>query len=859
MPTTAINFAIVAGVVLILLGVSKVLYSFFSMKSYDTGAEKRVTVDAKLRGILNSKIRSQNFFMVVEFLDAASDLLNALLKFILLVFADDNTIPAWLSVMFRRKLGLTAQKQELKQKKMDLENLETIQEDMEGVLRQQTLLKAENLELEEEMRMKKHSEEELKVMVEALEAVSKERQDELREVMVDSKEVKIDKLLGKGGFGVVNLATCRGGKVAMKQLLTVNEENVLRFRHECFLMKNLSHPNVVQLVGVCWSEDLFACLLEYVQNGSLEDWLRRTVGGKVYVPPKKPVIGKKKKQKKKKGPSLAEVTYKGFDYDKTYNEAEHTDTDKARKAEAEKLGWEWWSQRYNPKYKFKPILGKGGAPLELNVQGFHTYDDEAHIGMGIGHCIVNAPPKQVFAFYNDRRQAGTLDGIEVLESTPTASTEFIHVPIEVRTISDREALYRAVNMREKGADGYDYFTSLGYSIDNDELKPVTKGRVRMENLYCFVVREAPGSEGKASECLRMLRPDLKFGLGLGFLNTMAAAKATEVIAAPLVELKRNVEKLLGEYVPPLVENAKGEQLLTWKGHLWRMALEAALGVQYLHHHRYWKEEAGWRESVIHRDLKPDNMLLTNDWKLKLTDFGEARAQNLGATMTSVGTPIYIAPEVMQGDKYDERADTWSYGLCLVAMIRAERTLELFFYQSLRKHKKRKSTRGLGMGQMTKYYYQDGWRPILPLAFVKTYPKLHALIQECWKVRRSERPSFDEIVKRLQTDISDEVRSREEPKITVYSVEKDSIYHDRIGVDEQIDSEEETEERAETARLKIDRMQKEHKGAMKKVMGELKDREKAMAKVVTELEGLRQHVVDLERGGERGGTGERGGN
>jgi hypothetical protein len=168
----------------------------------------------------------------------------------------------------------------------------------------------------------------------------------------------------------------------------VNEENVLRFRHECFLMKNLSHPNVVQLVGVCWSEDLFACLLEYVQNGSLEDWLRRTVGGKVYVPPKKPVIGKKKKQKKKKGPSLAEVTYKGFDYDKTYNEAEHTDTDKARKAEAEKLGWEWWSQRYNPKYKFKPIVGKGGAPLELNVQGFHTYDDEAHIGMGIGHCIV---------------------------------------------------------------------------------------------------------------------------------------------------------------------------------------------------------------------------------------------------------------------------------------------------------------------------------------------------------------------------------------------------------------------------------------------------------------------------------------
>jgi serine/threonine protein kinase len=87
-----------------------------------------------------------------------------------------------------------------------------------------------------------------------------------------------------------------------------------------------------------------------------------------------------------------------------------------------------------------------------------------------------------------------------------------------------------------------------------------------------------------------------------------------------------------------------------------------------------------QESVIHRDLKPDNMLLTRDWTLKLTDFGEARARNMGGTMTTVGTPIYIAPEVMRGDHYDEKADTWSYGLCLVAMIRAERTLEQFFYQ-----------------------------------------------------------------------------------------------------------------------------------------------------------------------------------
>ena len=41
-------------------------------------------------------------------------------------------------------------------------------------------------------------------------------------------------------------------------------------------MMKLRHPNVVKLVGVCWDEGLLACCLEFVENGTLEDWLRKT-------------------------------------------------------------------------------------------------------------------------------------------------------------------------------------------------------------------------------------------------------------------------------------------------------------------------------------------------------------------------------------------------------------------------------------------------------------------------------------------------------------------------------------------------------------------------------------------------------
>ena len=105
---------------------------------------------------------------------------------------------------------------------------------------------------EENRRQKSLAIEELKVMDEALRAVSSTRVNELEKVMIGSSEIKMLQMLGKGAYGEVHLAEFRGNKIALKRLKLIDMENVEMFRFECFVMKDLRHPNIVKLIGVCW-------------------------------------------------------------------------------------------------------------------------------------------------------------------------------------------------------------------------------------------------------------------------------------------------------------------------------------------------------------------------------------------------------------------------------------------------------------------------------------------------------------------------------------------------------------------------------------------------------------------------------
>ena len=81
-----------------------------------------------------------------------------------------------------------------------------------------------------------------------------------------------------------------------------------------------------------------------------------------------------------------------------------------------------------------------------------------------------------------------------------------------------------------------------------------------------------------------------------------------------------------------------------------------------------------RLNILHRDIKPANVLIAEDGTPRLTDFGMARVQDVRVTQSGmiVGTLSYLSPEALHGNKIDERADIWAFGVMLFEMLTGER-------------------------------------------------------------------------------------------------------------------------------------------------------------------------------------------
>uniref|UniRef100_A0A6B2LDS0 non-specific serine/threonine protein kinase n=1 Tax=Arcella intermedia TaxID=1963864 RepID=A0A6B2LDS0_9EUKA len=91
-----------------------------------------------------------------------------------------------------------------------------------------------------------------------------------------------------------------------------------------------------------------------------------------------------------------------------------------------------------------------------------------------------------------------------------------------------------------------------------------------------------------------------------------------------------------------------------------VARQVLAGLAYLH-----------ERNIIHRDLKAANLLLTEDNVIKLADFGTARVVDAQKSMTVIGTPYWMAPEIIELEVSGVAADVWSLGCTCVELVQGK--------------------------------------------------------------------------------------------------------------------------------------------------------------------------------------------
>ena len=150
------------------------------------------------------------------------------------------------------------------------------------------------------------------------------------------------------------------------------------------------------------------------------------------------------------------------------------------------------------------------------------------------------------------------------------------------------------------------------------------------------------------------------------------------------------------------------------------AFDIVRGMQFLH-----------SRNIVHRDLKTLNVLLDDNKKIKICDFGFSRFASENTLMTSnIGTPHWMAPELlMKGTRYSSKIDIYAFGIVLWELATSETPYS-----------------GYEASQIVQQVIHNDLRPLLPSSL---NPELRNIITQCWDRNPDVRPTFDEIFKQFK--------------------------------------------------------------------------------------------------------------
>ena len=163
--------------------------------------------------------------------------------------------------------------------------------------------------------------------------------------------------------------------------------------------------------------------------------------------------------------------------------------------------------------------------------------------------------------------------------------------------------------------------------------------------------------------LKILKPDLAKDVSYVQRFQREAQAAANLVQANIVQIYEVGEVQGFHYIAQeYVQGRNLKQYLNRYG-----AVESVMAINVIRQCALALQKAG-ELHVIHRDIKPENIMLSTKGEVKITDFGLARINNSAAkqALTSVGitmgTPLYMSPEQVEGSAIDQRSDIYSLGV-----------------------------------------------------------------------------------------------------------------------------------------------------------------------------------------------------